>query len=99
MEQEYKNNIEQIVMDSTSQLAKEIGITLTNIGNDTPLMGSLSIFSSVDLVALIIDIEERVLNVLKIQICLTDDRAMSQKTSPFRTITTLTNYIVNNIKA
>ena len=56
-------------------------------GNDGKL-------DSLGLVNLIVSIEEKVENELGIPIVLADERAMSQKQSPFRTVGSLINYIV-----
>lgn len=56
-------------------------------GNDGKL-------DSLGLVNLIVSIEEKVEDELGIPIILADERAMSQKQSPFRTVGSLTDYIV-----
>jgi Patatin-like phospholipase len=44
-------------------------------------------------VTLIVDVEQRVLHQLGLNVTLADDRAMSQRNSPFRSIGTLTGYL------
>jgi len=60
---------------------------------DTVLYGGQNNLDSLGLVNLIVNIEEKIEDNLGITIDLTDDKAMSQKRSPFRTIGTLVDYI------
>ena len=63
-----------------------------SLSEQTVLFGSNGNLDSMGLVALIIDIEESLLD-QDIQISLSDERAMSQSQSPFRTVQTLACYI------
>lgn len=60
----------------------------------TKLYGKDGHLDSMGLVAFLIDIEELFLDE-EIQIALSDERAMSQKSSPFHSVETLTHYIEN----
>lgn len=64
---------------------------------DTPLYGTNGHLDSMALVAFLIDIEEALLD-QDIQISLSDERAMSQTRSPFRTVDTLLDYMETLIK-
>ena len=48
---------------------------------------------SMGVVFLVTDIEQEISQELGLQLALADERAMSQKTSPFRSISTLVKYI------
>ena len=63
-----------------------------NISEQTELFGSDGNLDSMDLVALLIDIEESLMD-REIQISLSDERAMSQSQSPFKSVETLAAYI------
>lgn len=65
---------------------------------DTVLYGGQNNLDSLGLVNLIVNIEEKIEDNLGITIDLTDDKAMSQKRSPFRTIETLVDYITKNLE-
>lgn len=78
------------------ELVKEIGLEqsneiLINPTQSTRLFGEN--LNSLEIVMLISELEERVSDEFGIHVILADDRAMSQKTSPFRSITTLVEYI------
>lgn len=61
---------------------------------DTKLFGSRSELDSLGLVNLIVSAEEKISDVLKVTISLADEKAMSEKNSPFRTVDSLAEYIL-----
>lgn len=67
------------------------------VSDNTELFGTNGHLDSMELVALLIDIEESLLD-HDIQISLSDERAMSSSQSPFKSVTTLTNYIEGLLK-
>lgn len=68
-------------------------------GADSVLFGEGGVLTSVDFVTLVLDIEEAVEDATGKSITLADERAMSQKHSPFRTIGTLADYIAGLLEA
>ena len=64
---------------------------------DAVLYGGNNNLDSLGLVDLVVLVEQKIEDVLNTIIDLTDDRAMSQKQSPFRTIGSLVNYIDETI--
>jgi len=62
---------------------------------ETPLIGHGAILDSIGLVTLVIDIEQRIEEKFGWALTLANDRAMSQKNSPFRTVQALTDYVVS----
>jgi len=71
---------------------------LLNPTDKLRLFGEGGVMDSIGIVMLITEIEERVEDDLGYSITLTDDRAMSQKTSPFRSVKTLVSYIETLLK-
>lgn len=65
---------------------------------ETILFGKGGLLDSLGLVNFISTVEQKINEELKINITLADDRAISQKNSPFKTIGTLTEYICSLIK-
>lgn len=59
----------------------------------TQLIDPNEALDSVGLVTLIIDLEQKIDEEYGVALTLADDRAMSQKNSPFRTVEPLTNYL------
>jgi acyl carrier protein len=64
-----------------------------NIAADTRLIGREAVLDSMGLVNLIVEVEQRLEEELDVTIVLADERAMSQKNSPFRSVQSLTDYI------
>lgn len=65
---------------------------------DTILFGNSGALDSLGLVNLIIATEQYVDSDLGVAFTLADERAMSQKSSPFRTVGTLADYILMLLK-
>lgn len=61
---------------------------------ETVLLGKSSHFDSLGLVNYIVDVEQALDEDLGIAVTLADERAMSQTRSPFRTVQSLTDYIM-----
>jgi acyl carrier protein len=60
---------------------------------ETRLVGSESVLDSMHLVSLIVAIEREVEDAFGVAVTLADERALSMKTSPFRSIRSLADYI------
>ena len=61
----------------------------------TPLMGLQSVLDSLGLVSLVVGIEQRIGDDLNVAVTLADEKAMSQRSSPFRTIEALADYVLS----
>ena len=89
-----KEQIAQLIfnaIDEVNQLLPEQEWLVKSI--DTVLFGNKGKLDSLGLVNLIVDIEQKIEEAFEIPITLADERALSQKRSPFRTIGTLADYI------
>lgn len=84
------NMIFSAVDEINQQLAKEQKLE-KSIG--TVLFGESGKLDSLGLVNLIVSTEQKIEEEFGVVITLADERAMSQKNSPFRTIGTLADYI------
>ncbi|RXJ66832.1 hypothetical protein CRV08_12260 [Halarcobacter ebronensis] len=89
-----QSKIEKIVLDTLIELNEELELKeLENPTLKTRLYGGKSNLDSLALVSFIADLEERLDEEFDKQIVLADEKAMSQKTSPFRDVQSLVNYI------
>ncbi|MCX6250462.1 MAG: hypothetical protein NTX61_06900 [Bacteroidetes bacterium] len=61
---------------------------------ETVIFGKASPLDSLGLVNLIVALEDAVNDELNIEIILADERAMSMESSPFKTVSTLADYIL-----
>lgn len=91
-----KQNVLKTVLNVISEIGEDEEMeALLDPDESTRLYGGVKgNLDSVGLVALIAELEERIAEEFEADILLADDRAMSQRASPFRSVRALTNYIV-----
>jgi acyl carrier protein len=70
----------------------------TELGDDTRLIGRKGVLDSMGLVTLVVDVEQRLEEEHDVVVIIADERAMSQKHSPFRSVGSLADYIVRLIE-
>src|SRR6266487_1655486 len=63
------------------------------VGHETSLFGPSGVLDSLGLVSVLVELEQRVSEVSGRTVTLMDDRAMSQTSSPFRTVDSLADYL------
>jgi acyl carrier protein len=86
--------ITDIVLDAIKAVGEmEDKPELLHPDENLRLFGGAGVMDSLSIVMLISEVEDQLLEVLDVSITLADDRAMSQKTSPFRSVKTLVHYI------
>ena len=86
------NNIKKIVFSCVKNIGKEHKNKKLMLPNDKTVLFGANL-DSMGIVFLVTDIEQEISEELGLQLALADERAMSQKTSPFRSISTLVKYI------
>ena len=64
-----------------------------DISMDTVLYGDDGLLDSIQLVNLIVAVEQRVEEEMGFSVAIADEKAISQRNSPFRTVGTLCDYI------
>ena len=88
------DNIKKIVLTTIDELNQNlIKDDQLEKSFETRLLGGNSNLDSLGLVNLIVAVEQNIEDEFDISITIADERAMSQKHSPFKTIGTLANYI------
>ena len=87
-----RSDIVDIIFQSIDELNKENDLEISKDVN-TKLFGSESNLDSLGLINLITFIEEKIETATGKYITIADERAMSQESTPFKTVDTLTNYI------
>ena len=65
-----------------------------NINDDTVLVGNDAVIDSLGVVALIVEVEQRIEGEHGISLTLANDKAMSARNSPFRTVGVLADHCV-----
>jgi acyl carrier protein len=86
-------NIETLVLAAASKAAAEGQHEAAQFTPSSDLFGGESPLDSMDLVALVVDLEEQIRDVFGNEITLADERAMSQEVNPFSKVESLTRYI------
>lgn len=88
-----KEEVVVVIFKSIEEFNQQNDIQLeANV--DTILFGSQSQLDSMDVVHLLVSIEENINSKFDTSISIADERAMSQKNSPFKTVNTLSEYIL-----
>ncbi len=86
------NEITKLVIESVKEIgADQDNDEMINATEDTRLFGDN--LDSMGVVFLVTILEESISDDLGVDIALADERAMSQKTSPFRNVKKLSHYI------
>jgi acyl carrier protein len=94
-----RDRIEAIVLSAmTATNAARAADQQLVVAPDAPIFGRRSTLDSLGLVALLIDIEEA-LAAEGVEVMLSDERAMSQKRSPFRDVPSLVAFIEETVHA
>ena len=90
-----KEKILEVVYNSTDELNHQLGKEDKLVKSlDTRLFGGDSKLDSLGLVNILVIIEQNIEDEFDVSITMADEKAMSQKRSPFLTIETLVDYIV-----
>lgn len=85
----------RIILSALENLNAELGPErAVPVRSDTALFGMTASIDSLSLVSLIVDVETALSAEYGYDISLTDDRAMSRPVSPFTTVATLTDYVM-----
>lgn len=71
---------------------QEEALVMVDLSPETRLFGREGLFDSIGLVSLIVMVEQAIEEELEAVVTLADERAMSEKRSPFLTISSLAEY-------
>jgi acyl carrier protein len=94
------NDLTQLIIDTTRSIAEEQSLELTEeLSAETRLFGSKGLLDSLALVSLVIAVEQGIEEKFGVNVELADDKALSQKNSPYRSIGTLAAYALQQFEA
>ena len=89
-----KQKIEEILINVLQDINEDIeDEALVNPTKETKLFGEGGVLDSLALVSVVTDLEEEIHDEFDKDITLADEKAMSQKSSPFNTVESLSDYI------
>ncbi|MCF8309759.1 MAG: hypothetical protein K9I68_12180 [Bacteroidales bacterium] len=87
-------NLEKIVFDTLQELGEETNNkALLNADKDTSIYGPGRNMDSLTLVRFISEVEEAVYDNMNVEVVIANEKAISMKHSPFRTVATFTDYL------
>ncbi len=85
----------EIVLESLNEVFAQIGATPPDsIGEETVLVGTDAVLDSLGVVQLIVEVEQRVESAHGVSVTLANDKAMSARNSPFRTVGVLADHVI-----
>jgi acyl carrier protein len=84
----------EIVIAALKEAVDQNGGDASKVNGETTIVGPDAVIDSIGVVSLIVDVEQRLEMDHQISVTLANDRAMSQKNSPFRTPTVLADHIL-----
>ena len=84
-----------IVVASLQEVFAQSGLPAAeNVTEETVLVGKDAVLDSLGVVSLIVEVEQRVEGEHNVSVTLANDKAMSARNSPFRTVGVLTDHLV-----
>ena len=88
-----------LVLSTLSEIGEdEDNSALIEAHTKTKLFGASGVLDSVGIVFLITELEEKISDEFVVDVTLANEKAMSQVTSPFRSVETLAKYIAQLIE-
>jgi acyl carrier protein len=84
----------EIVLSALREAVDQNGGDLAAVNEETVIVGPEAVIDSIGVVSLIVDIEQRLEMDHEVSVTLANDRAMSQRNSPFRTPAVLAEHIL-----
>jgi acyl carrier protein len=90
-----RSAVVELVLGAVSNELEVQGVEeIPPLDEETPLIGEGSPIDSLGLVSVIVEVEQRLLAEHGVSVTLVDEKAMSQRNSPFRTVGALASYAV-----
>lgn len=90
-----KEKIEKLVIEVVAEIAEDQdNEALKAPTSESKLFGARDGLDSMGIVMMVSDLEERIEEDLDVEVTLADERAMSLRNSPFRTVGSLVDYIL-----
>jgi D-alanine--poly(phosphoribitol) ligase subunit 2 len=88
-----KTDLASLIMEVLQELnAQQEMNHLEDLNRETPLFGQRGILDSLGLVTLVVAVEQAIEDEFGVSVSLADEKAMSQRNSPYRTVASLAEY-------
>ena len=94
-----KDNLVALIVEMAQEILDAEGEPSTGLTEETRLFGKEGLFDSMGLVSLIVAVEQEIEDRHGTSVALADEKALSQSSSPYRTIGTLAEYAATGLQA
>lgn len=95
-----KDQLLTFIVETAKSIAEEQGIEVSStLDESTRLFGDGGLLDSLALVSLVIAVEQGIEEKYGVRVEIADDKALSQKNSPYRTIGSLVAYAAQELEA
>ena len=94
---ELRAKVEGIIVQLMRDLLASQGTAVEALDSTTVLFGREGYLDSLGLVSLVVSTEQALQDELNLTVSLADDKALSQRQSPFRTVGSLADYAVSSL--
>lgn len=94
-----KDDLVVLIIEMAKEILEAEGGSAAELDQDTRLFGKEGLFDSMGLVSLIVAIEQEIEDRHGRSVALADEKALSQSSSPYRTIGTLADYAAAGLGA
>ena len=95
MQEKIKDELLKLLISFVEE--NQIDVTVAELNYETKLIGSSSIFDSIELVSFIVEAEQFLEENFDISVQLASESAMSRRRSPFMSLQSLVDYIIEII--
>jgi acyl carrier protein len=87
-----KEELISLILETLRGMSEDEDSPYTDVTPDTVLFGKNGILDSIGLVSLIVAVEQAIEDRYAVAVTLADEKAFSQKSSPFRSVLALADY-------
>lgn len=88
-----KPELVSLIVKAVREFGEQSGVAPpATMDRETPLFGRDGFLDSMGLVTIVVAVEQAIEDELGVSVSLADERALSQRTSPYRTVGTLADY-------
>lgn len=94
-----KDDLVALIIEMAQEILEAEGEPSTDLDADTKLFGKAGLLDSMGLVSLIVAVEQEIEDRHEASVALADEKALSQSSSPYRTIGTLAEYAAAGLGA
>jgi acyl carrier protein len=84
----------ELICQTTKEVAVPPLVVPEILNEQTCLFGCAGFLDSLSLVSVVLDVEQKVNDLYDLSISLADERSVSQRRSPFRSVASLTDFVL-----